>query len=270
MYASRPGVSILVPDGKPLGPALRRVTHLGIGAHPDDLEIMAYHGILQHFLKARAWFGGVTVCNGAAGNPRLQATRRREQEAAAQLGKYACMVQLGYDSAEARKRRAPDIVADLRGILATAQPEVLYTHSPVDSHPTHTAVLQHVLAAVRELPRRQRPKRIYGCEVWRSMDWVPRRWRIPLEVGQHPTLAAELISCFHSQTRGKDYVRATHGRRAAHATFDDPNTPDAFSGVTYAVDLSDLVDGPARVRSRLERLLRDFAKEVLGPWRGAV
>ena len=27
--------------------ALKRITHLGIGAHQDDLEFMAFHGILE-------------------------------------------------------------------------------------------------------------------------------------------------------------------------------------------------------------------------------
>ena len=38
---------IYVPDGKSVVAALKRVTHLGIGAHQDDLEFMAFHGILE-------------------------------------------------------------------------------------------------------------------------------------------------------------------------------------------------------------------------------
>ena len=34
-----------VPDGSDLSSALARTTHLAIGAHQDDLEIFAYHGI---------------------------------------------------------------------------------------------------------------------------------------------------------------------------------------------------------------------------------
>ena len=37
---------LFIPDGLGEQAALSRVTHLGIGAHEDDLEFMAYHGIL--------------------------------------------------------------------------------------------------------------------------------------------------------------------------------------------------------------------------------
>jgi len=36
---------IFIPDETPAEEALKRVTHLGIVSHQDDLEIAAYHGI---------------------------------------------------------------------------------------------------------------------------------------------------------------------------------------------------------------------------------
>jgi len=56
---------IYVPDGRPVPAALKRVTHLGIGAHQDDLEFMAFHGILACHSSPSRWFGGVTCTNGA-------------------------------------------------------------------------------------------------------------------------------------------------------------------------------------------------------------
>ena len=56
---------IFVPDGKSVADALKRITHLGIGAHQDDLEFMAFHGILECFARDQKWFGGVTCTNGA-------------------------------------------------------------------------------------------------------------------------------------------------------------------------------------------------------------
>ena len=49
--------------------ALERVTHLGIGAHADDLEIMAYQGIAECLHRSDRWFGGIT-CTDGAGAPR--------------------------------------------------------------------------------------------------------------------------------------------------------------------------------------------------------
>ena len=45
MKLHNPGADIFIPDGTELQQALARVTHLGIGAHQDDLEFMAFHGI---------------------------------------------------------------------------------------------------------------------------------------------------------------------------------------------------------------------------------
>src|SRR3990170_4629582 len=55
---------VFVPDGLPVEAALARTTHLGIGAHQDDLEIMAIHGILSCFHQKDHWFTGVVVTDG--------------------------------------------------------------------------------------------------------------------------------------------------------------------------------------------------------------
>ena len=49
MDFSRFTAETFVPDGVPSASALGRITHLGIGAHPDDLEFMAFHGIATCF-----------------------------------------------------------------------------------------------------------------------------------------------------------------------------------------------------------------------------
>lgn len=43
--------TIFVPDGEKEEKALERTTHLAISAHQDDIELMAYHGVLQCFGK---------------------------------------------------------------------------------------------------------------------------------------------------------------------------------------------------------------------------
>ena len=55
---------LFVPDGVPTSEALARTTHLAIGAHPDDLEIMAIDGILGCFRQPDRWFAGVVVTDG--------------------------------------------------------------------------------------------------------------------------------------------------------------------------------------------------------------
>ncbi|MCP4425341.1 MAG: PIG-L family deacetylase, partial [Chloroflexi bacterium] len=56
---------IYIPDNAEVVTAVSRTTHLGIGAHQDDLEIMAYHGILACFDHNDKWFTGVTCTDGS-------------------------------------------------------------------------------------------------------------------------------------------------------------------------------------------------------------
>ena len=58
MQLSQANAEILVPDGTDTGRALARTTHLGSGAHPVDLAIMALHGDSESFWKGGRWFTG--------------------------------------------------------------------------------------------------------------------------------------------------------------------------------------------------------------------
>ena len=49
MKFSRPDADVFVPDGAPMPEALRRATHVCVGAHQDDQEFMAFHGIAECF-----------------------------------------------------------------------------------------------------------------------------------------------------------------------------------------------------------------------------
>jgi len=53
-----------IPSSCPAEEILMRTTHLGIGAHQDDLEFMAYHGIATCYDSDRNWFTGVTCTSG--------------------------------------------------------------------------------------------------------------------------------------------------------------------------------------------------------------
>jgi len=69
MKLSKSTSEIYVPDGTDIDKALERTTHLGIGAHPDDLEIMCYAGIYKCFGRNDKYFTDVVATNGA-GSPR--------------------------------------------------------------------------------------------------------------------------------------------------------------------------------------------------------
>lgn len=241
-FAQRDGVDIFVPDGGDWRQALARVTHLGIGAHADDLEFMAYSGI-EECRQGGGVFGGVTVTDGAGsvgGGEDLTVVRRKEQRAAAALGGYGVMIQLGRASAEVKTAGA--LAEDLAEIFSLARPRTVYTHNPADRHDTHVAVCLAVVEALRARSAEWRPERVYGCEVWRDLDWLTGDDRVRLDCGKDADFAEKMNGIFRSQTGGgKHYDTAVTGRRRAQATFDNPHAADEAEMVTLAMDLTPLV-----------------------------
>jgi len=267
-----------VPDGTPVPDALRRITHLGIGAHQDDLEFMAYHGILECFARADRWFGGVTCTNGsgssregayaAFSDTQMMAVRRTEQDTAAVIGQYGVMIQLDYPSQATKSPNDPSLQNDLRAILEATRPETVYTHNLADKHDTHIGVVIAALLAMRELPRDQRPNRVIGCEVWRNLDWLPDAEKVLMDVSGRDHLAAALNGVFDSQIAGgKRYDLATLGRRSANATFFDSHATDRANQVIYGMDLTPLVRDETRdiveyVGGLVERLQADASTKL--------
>lgn len=279
MKFSQPTCDVLVGDpALPLTTALGRTTHLCIGAHQDDIEIMAHTGIAGCFGTGR--FAGVVVTNGA-GSPRagvyasltdaqMQAVRRQEQRAAAAIGRYGVCIQLDHPSALVKDASRPEVRADLAAIFESCRPECLYLHSPADKHDTHIAVFWRCLEALRSLPENRQPVRVIGCEVWRDLDWLNDERKVGLPSSDRPHLAAALLGVFDSQIAGgKRYDLAVLGRRLANATFHQSHQVDAATALGWGLDLTPLIRSPeidpaefvaglidefrADVRSRLDR-----------------
>ena len=274
MKFTRPDADCFVPDGSPVEDALRRTTHLAVGAHQDDLEFMAIHGILECFERAERSFTGVTMTDGA-GSPRagryaqhtdgeMRRIRIGEQRKAAEVGRYGCQIQLAHPSAAVKNEDEPGPVADLTKIFERARPEVVYLHNPADKHDTHVACFLRSLSALRALSREARPKKVYGCEMWRDLDWLIDDDKVLPPIVDPDGLAAKLTAIFDSQIAGgKRYDLATAGRRRAHATFSDPHSTDRFEQVTLAMDLTPLVENPesdvtAFTAAHLRRTERDI------------
>ena len=278
MKYSRPDADIFVPAGGDPAAALARVTHLCLGAHQDDIEIMAQSGIDECRAGSGLAFGGVVATNGA-GSPRagrfagltdaqMQAVRREEQREAARAGGYAIQLQLAHPSADMKTAGHAGVAADLAAILGGCRPRVVYLHNPADKHDTHIAVLHRCLESLRALPREQRPTRVLGCEVWRGLDWLVDADKVMLDAGRDPELAARLLRAFASQIEGgKRYDDATLGRRAANATFHTSHAVDGAKAVTWAMDLTPLVrdetlDPAAFTLAHVDRLRGDIAERL--------
>jgi LmbE family N-acetylglucosaminyl deacetylase len=245
---------LFIPDDVVKPEAYARCSHLAIGAHQDDLEFMAFHGINSCYGDDALWFGGVTCTDGSGSSragkyadftdEQMKTVRIDEQRKAAKVGGYSFINQLGLASSTIKdpKQRGP-LVDQLETILLQTQPEVLYTHNPADKHGSHIAVCLAVLEAVRRVPPFSRPKKVYGCEVWRDLDWLSDDDKIALDVSGNTELAEKLNACFNSQIAGgKNYGEAVMGRRKANATFFDSNNVDAINQLWFAMDLTPLAE----------------------------
>ena len=253
MKFRHPKHDVFIPDQTEPFTALRRVTHLGIVSHQDDLEIAAYHGITECFKTEDKWFGGVVVTDGS-GSPRkgpyekytddeMQQVRLIEQRKAAYVGEYSFMAQLGYPSEEVKEQRHGSVVEDIQFILENTQPQIVYLHNPCDRHDTHVATFLRCLEAIRALPVEMRPKKVYGCEVWRKLDWLLKEDKVMLWVDKHPHMLRPLLGVFDSQiSGGKRYDLAEEGLRHANATYFDSHTTDSTSLLSFALDLTPLVE----------------------------
>jgi LmbE family N-acetylglucosaminyl deacetylase len=272
---SNPTADVFVPD--PIyspDEALRRVTHLCVVAHQDDIEIMAQSGISDCLGVPGRAFGGVVVTNGA-GSPRsgpyasytdeqMLAVRRAEQQEAARIGQYSIQLQLAHASADVKRPGHTGVAGDLRAVFSGCRPDIVFLHNPADKHDTHVAVLLRSLEAIRTLPADRRPKRVVGCEVWRDLDWLADTDKVALDSGRHPELARRLLAAFDSQIAGgKRYDLAAIGRRAANATFHTSHATDRYAGITWAVDLTPVTrDGGPSIHEFAAELVSRLGADV--------
>jgi LmbE family N-acetylglucosaminyl deacetylase len=265
---------VFVPDGAEVGAALARTTHLAIGAHQDDLEFMAAHGVVECFQNAARWFTGVVVTNGGGSardfeyknhsDEQMMDVRQLEQRKAAFVGEYSAMLQLRHPSSVVKDAAAVAVVSDLISILSETRPDVVYTHNLADKHDTHVAVALRVVAACERLPAAARPKQIIGCEVWRDLDWLCDADKVVMPVDRHENLHAALMGVFDSQIAGgKRYDLATAGRRRAHATYFESHGTDQHSSLIWGMDLTPLLSGadPAEL---VHAYIARFEAEVTG------
>jgi len=152
------------------------------------------------------------------------------------------MVQLDYPSSAVKDPHGTALRDDLLEVLRATRPRVVYTHNPADKHDTHLAVAFTALAALRELAPEERPTTVYGCEVWRGLDWMDDGDKVPLDVGRREALSTGLIGVYDSQVEGgKRYDLATAGRRRANASYFQSHETDAAEQLWYAMDLTPLV-----------------------------
>jgi LmbE family N-acetylglucosaminyl deacetylase len=273
-----PTAEVFVPDGLPAETALARTTHLAVSAHQDDIEIMAAGPILECFQQQDKWFTGVVLTDGR-GSPReglyqaytdeaMRMVRFKEQRKAAVIGEYAAQMMLDYPSKAIKDGPDQRPIDDLAQILKTAQPQFVYTHNLADKHDTHVAAALKTISAIRSLPQEDHPEKLYGCEVWRDLDWMVDDDKMSFDLSAHSNLQSALLEVFDSQiSGGKRYDLASLGRRRANATYFESHGVDITTGSSYAMDLTPLILSPELeiipfVQEHIQRFSQDVANRL--------
>ena len=129
--------------------------------------------------------------------------------------------------------------------LRATHPQCVYLHNLADKHDTHVAVALRSIAALRAVRGEVLPEKVYGCEVWRDLDWLADDDKELLPASERSNIAAALVGVFDSQVSGgKRYDLATAGRRLAHATYFASHGTDQESALNFAMDLTPLVKNP--------------------------
>lgn len=265
---------IYIPDNLPETSALSRSTHLAISAHQDDIEIMAASPILECFQQTDKWFSAVVVTDGR-GSPRngiyekysddeMRLVRIKEQKKAAFVGEYASLTMLDYPSAQVKDARFPFVVQDLASVIRATQPDVIYTHNLADKHDTHIAVVLRVIQAIRALEKSERPEKLFGCEVWRNLDWMLDSSKVPFDLSAMENLQAALVGVFDSQiSGGKKYDQASLARRRANATYFESHGVDVYTGLSFGMDLTPLIsDDKLDPAGFISNLINQFQQDV--------
>ncbi|MBT3188397.1 MAG: PIG-L family deacetylase [Anaerolineae bacterium] len=265
---------IYIPDDAPLKNALARTTHLCIAAHQDDIEIMAASSILECFQREDKWFTGVVVTDGRGSaragiyekysDEEMRLVRFKEQRKAALIGEYSAQIMLDYPSKIIKDGKSTSPINDILAILQATNPSVVYTHNLADKHATHVGVAIKIIKAMRSLEENERPKNLYGCEVWRDLDWMRDSEKVILDTSKQSNLQAALLGIFDSQiSGGKRYDLASMGRRLANATYFSSHDVDDASGLSYAMDLTPLAENPdLDIQNYVQGFIDRFSQDV--------
>ena len=252
-----------------------KVKYLCICAHQDDCEIMAVDGILKGYYSKKFSFALVVTTDGGGSartgefkdytDEMMKSVRIKEQKEASEIGRYNSLYLLGYTSQKV-KENDENVVKNYVKIIKELKPEVIYTHSILDKHPTHLAVARLLIKALRQLPKDDQPKVLYGCEVWRDLDWVSDDKKVGFDVSRNVKLQKQLLNVFKSQIAGgKEYTKASLGRRYANATYYKSHEVDGAKLVSFAIDMTPLLKNPNMcVKKFALSFVEDLKQDIIG------
>lgn len=269
-------MEIWISDGNTETMAREKTTRLAIVAHQDDVEILAYSGIQACYKNEEEGFSAIILTSGV-NSPRkgkykevtgaeMREIRRQEQINAAKLGDYRSLTMLGYESSAVKNNEDTHLVEELSKMILEFKPTVIYTHNLADKHETHVAVAMRVLEALKSIRDEYRPEKLYGCEVWRGLDWVMDEDKVLLDTSNRPDLALGLLKVFESQIDGgKRYDLAEIGRRHANVTFASSHEVDELESGNFAIDMTKWIEKDSlKPEEIMEEYIEKLKADIIG------
>gem|GEM_PF-51368 len=261
---------------------LTNTTDVGVGAHQDDIEIMAAPALLSAARTASKQWLTVIVTDGAAsksvlnGKPtdltprQLTDMRQREQRQAAKDAGTP-VIQLKYPSAAVNAHmgtlKKQEAALSL-GTLFAAMPnlEQVFGHNPIDKHATHLATFAVQTAALRAAKPPMLNK-VYAMEVWGGLTGIPevQLSMFPVEDGKDLVVIRRLIDHFQSQIIGQDraYSNASLGRAEGHGGFvTSPHLSSPPPAMFIGLDVTDFTKGAERDQGELGRDILERAAAI--------
>ncbi len=223
-----------------------------IGTHADDGVLLGFPAIWDGFLDQNLSVRSVVVTDGAGAPQRanggrvrsknlLRLTRRLEEIKVGTLARYAGVTFLDYSSATVKDSASTEPTLALYDTLLQCVPAEVWTHSPLDEHESHRAVLERVVQAIQMLPFESRPKLRAG-EVWCSHAGIAKPWKVRFDVSDGLWLARRLLRQYRSQLEARWYDRGAIARWIGNATFEESHEVQTAHAVVFALDLTRLID----------------------------
>lgn len=248
----------------------KQVKYLGISAHKDDLELMAFDGIVKG--QREYGFVGVVLTDGAGcvkvkpydklTDAQMVDLRTKEQKEASEIGAYESLYLLEYSSAQTKSILEQEVMEVAEVIKQYPNLDAIYIHSPFDNHPTHIAACKVVLEALKKVPKNCLPKKLYGCEVWGSLEWLPDNNKVIFDVSGNYRLANKIMGAFTSQNLAQHYDRAIVARRRANATFAASHAAANSNALAYAVDLTEVMNGDISITDFIDNVINKFRTRI--------
>jgi LmbE family N-acetylglucosaminyl deacetylase len=136
---------------------------LAIGAHPDDIEL-GCGGLLLKAAKQGHNVSLYTLTRGSAsGDPEKRV--REQRESAKIIGARSLFI----DNFEDTKLSVnSDLINHIEHVISNVKPDIIYTHSVVDTHHDHRALAEAAIEAGRYVPN------ILAYEISVTRDFKPQ------------------------------------------------------------------------------------------------